>query len=111
MDANQWYQRGSNAHNAGDYATAIDSFEKVTQLVPHSFDAWWALASACMLHGSHLEMNHEYTKAHPYKIKAAESFERAAQVDASDSRASKARDNARVIRGAQEERRRMGLLK
>ena len=110
MDINQIFDKGRRAHNNGDYETAIEAFEKVTHMAPHSFDAWWALASSCMLYGNQAELERLHGKGNSFKMRAADAFEKAASVDSSDSRASKALDIAKTLRAASEERRRLGLI-
>ncbi len=110
MDANDYFRRGSQMQNAGDYASAISDFEKATELAPESFETWWALAKTSLLMGDRIEQRHAYRKANFFKMKAAHAYETAASLDPSEPRAEKAQEIAQTLRAASEERRKLGML-
>ncbi|MFW9794040.1 MAG: tetratricopeptide repeat protein [Candidatus Thorarchaeota archaeon] len=108
MNANDFLERGREEMAAGRLEKAIEAFDQAASSAPSSFNAWWALASACNLFGTQLEGEGDFTRANMYKIKAAYSFDRATRADPSDSRALKAKAYAETIRSAQEHKKELG---
>jgi tetratricopeptide (TPR) repeat protein len=110
MNANEFFERGRQEMESGKLEKAIQAFDQATSLTPSSFDAWWALASACNLFGTQLEGEGDYTRANMYKVKAAYSFDRATRANPSDSRAAKAKAYAETIRSAQKHKKGRGYF-
>ncbi|MFW9810615.1 MAG: tetratricopeptide repeat protein [Candidatus Thorarchaeota archaeon] len=108
MNANESFEKGREEMASGRLEKAIEAFDQATSSTPSSFDAWWALASACNIFGTQLEAEGDYTRANMYKIKAAYSFDRATRADPNDSRATKAKAYAETIRNAQERKKELG---
>ncbi|MBN2229243.1 MAG: tetratricopeptide repeat protein [Candidatus Thorarchaeota archaeon] len=108
MDANEWLEKGKNEMMVGKIEQAIEAYDQATSLDPSSFDAWWALASACNILGTQIEGEGDYARANLYKIKAAYSFDRATRANPSDSRVTKAKAYADTIREAQKRKKELG---
>jgi tetratricopeptide (TPR) repeat protein len=103
MNANEFFERGRQEMESGKLEKAIQAFDQATSLTPSSFDAWWALASACNLFGTQLEGEGDYTRANMYKVKAT-------RANPSDSRAAKAKAYAETIRSAQKHKKGRGYF-
>ena len=101
MSAEEWFEQGRNSMESGKIEKAIEEFNQATALEPTSFDAWWALGSACNLFGSEIEASGDYARANMYKIKAAYSFDRAVGANPHHPDAEQARAYADTIRRAQ----------
>ena len=110
MDANDYFQRGIQQQNAGDYASAISDLEKAAELAPESFEVWWALGKTSLLMGNRIEQRHAYRKANFFKMKAADAYEKAASLNPVEPRAGKALEIAQTLRTASQERRKLGML-
>lgn len=110
MNANESFELGRQEMASGKLEKAIEAFDQATNLAPSSFDAWWALASACNLFGTQLEAEGDFNRANMYKEKAAYSFDRATRADPSDSRTTKAKAYAQTIRSAQERKKELGYF-
>ena len=110
MNANEAFELGRQEMQAGRLEKAIEAFDETTSLSPSSFDAWWALASACNLFGTQLEGEGDYKRANMYKVKAAYSFDRATRADPSNSKAEKAKAYAQTIRDAQSRKKELGYF-
>jgi tetratricopeptide (TPR) repeat protein len=101
MTSNEAFERGREEMRSGRLEKAIQAFDESTSISPSSFDAWWALASACNLFGTQLEAEGDYKRANLYKVKAAYSFDRATRADPSNPKSEKAKAYAQTIRNAQ----------
>ncbi|MFX1483239.1 MAG: tetratricopeptide repeat protein [Promethearchaeota archaeon] len=110
MNVNESFERGREEMESGRLEKAIEAFDQATGETPSSFEAWWALASACNLFGTQIEAEGDYARANMYKAKAAYSFDRATKADPSDSRASKAKAYAETIRNAQKHKKEQGYF-
>lgn len=110
MNANESFERGRQEMESGRLEKAIEAFDQATSLAPSSFDAWWALASACNLFGTQLEVEGDYARANMYKVKAAYSFDRATRADPNESRVAKAKAYAETIRSAQKHKKERGYF-
>jgi tetratricopeptide (TPR) repeat protein len=110
MNANESFERGRMEMQSGRLEKAIEAFDESTSLAPSSFDAWWALASACNLFGTQLEAEGNYKRANMYKVKAAYSFDRSTRADPANSKAEKAKAYAQTIRDAQARKKELGYF-
>jgi len=110
MNANETFERGRQEMESGKLEKAIQAFDETTSLSPSSFEAWWALASACNLFGTQLEAEGDYTRANMYKIKAAYAFDRATRADSSNPKTEKAKAYAQTIRDAQARKKELGYF-
>ncbi|MHA2147674.1 MAG: hypothetical protein ACXAAN_03365 [Candidatus Thorarchaeota archaeon] len=110
MNANEAFERGRQEMQSGRLEKAIQAFDETTNLAPSSFDAWWALASACNLFGTQLEAEGNYTRANMYKVKAAYSFDRATRAESTNPKSEKAKAYAQTIRDAQARKKELGYF-
>jgi tetratricopeptide (TPR) repeat protein len=110
MNANEAFVRGREEMQSGRLEKAIQAFDESTNLSPSSFDAWWALASACNLFGTQMEAEGDYKRANMYKVKAAYSFDRATRAESSNPKAEKAKAYAQTIRDAQARKKELGYF-
>jgi tetratricopeptide (TPR) repeat protein len=110
MNANEAYERGRREMESGRLDKAIEAFDEASNLAPSSFDAWWALASACNLFGTQLEGEGNYKRANMYKVKAAYSFDRATRAEPTNPKADKAKAYAQTIRDAQARKKELGYF-
>jgi tetratricopeptide (TPR) repeat protein len=110
MDAEEWFERGRAAMEAGEIEEAIEAFNQATALNPSSFAAWWSLASACNLFGTEIEGTGDYSRANMYKVKAAYSYGRAIRADPDNPDAAQAKVFADTIRRAQQRKKEQGLF-
>ena len=110
MNANETFERGRQEMQSGRLEKAIEAFDETTSLAPSSFDAWWALGSACNLFGTQLEAEGDYKRSNMYKVKAAYSFDRATRAEPSNSKADKAKAYAQTIRDAQARKKELGYF-
>jgi tetratricopeptide (TPR) repeat protein len=110
MNANEAFERGREEMQSGRLEKAIEVFDETTGLAPSSFDAWWALASACNLFGTQLEAEGDYNRANMYKVKAAYSFDRATRAESDNPKSEKAKAYAQTIRDAQARKKELGYF-
>ena len=110
MTANESFKRGREEMQSGRLEMAIQAFDESTSQSPSSFDAWWALASACNLFGTQLEAEGDYERANMYKVKAAYSFDRATRAEPLNPKADKAKAYAQTIRDAQVHKKELGYI-
>jgi tetratricopeptide (TPR) repeat protein len=110
MNANEAFERGRQEMQSGRLEKAIEAYDESTHLSPSSFEAWWALASACNLFGTQLEGEGDYKRANMYKVKAAYSFDRATRAEPTNPKAEKARAYAQTIRDAQARKKELGYF-
>ena len=110
MNANEAFEHGRQEMKSGRLEKAIEAFDETASLTPSSFDAWWALASACNLFGTQLEAEGDYKRANMYKVKAAYSFDRAARVESNNPKSGKAKAYAQTIRDAQARKKEQGYF-
>jgi tetratricopeptide (TPR) repeat protein len=110
MNANETYELGRQEMASGRLEKAVEAFDQATNLAPSSFDAWWALASACNLFGTQLEGEGNYKRANLYKVKAAYSFDRATRAETTNPKAVKAKAYAQTIRDAQARKKELGYI-
>jgi tetratricopeptide (TPR) repeat protein len=110
MNASETFERGRQEMESGRLEKAIQAFDETTSLSPSSFDAWWALASACNLFGIQLEAEGDYKRANMYKVKAAYSFDRATRAEPSNPKVEKAKAYAQTIRDAQARKKERGYF-
>jgi tetratricopeptide (TPR) repeat protein len=110
MNANEAFERGRQEMQSGRLEKAIEAFDESTHLSPSSFDAWWALASACNLFGTQLEGEGDYKRANMYKVKAAYSFDRATRAEPTNPKTEKAKAYAQTLRDAQTRKKELGYF-
>lgn len=110
MAAEEWFERGRASMESGNLEKAIEEFNQAAAMKPTSFEAWWALGSACNLLGTEIEATGDYARANMYKIKAAYSFDRAVRANPSHSDAAQARAFSDTIRRTQKRKKDQGLF-